>query len=309
MRPITLRVALVAIGWLAAAVGLAQSPAELDGGQERREAALAITRAGAAEYEIRVGEPESEPLELKREPVFRWSNPEVGDVQGNVFVWTRAAKAGEARRPLVVGSLFHWFASAAGEEAGANRSTMEHEFHSLAEEPLAAKFHGEAVWTTSEGGVRFAPVPGAPRPAASEAQRQVQLKQLAKEFTGMGVFRTAPGELELRLLPQPLYRYAAADEKVLTGGLFAFVRATDPEILLLLEARSTDGGDTAGEARWQFAAARMHSMAQLWLEHQDERVWEPKPITIQETFEEHRSAYTAFKFKEIPDFLRDAVDE
>jgi hypothetical protein len=44
---------------------------------------------------------------------------------------------------------------------------------------------------------------------------------------------------ELRLLPKPLYRYASRSQKVLDGALFAYVwtRGTDPEWLLLLEAR------------------------------------------------------------------------
>jgi hypothetical protein len=249
--------------------------------------------------------------------VFRWSNPEVGDVYGNVFVWTPkqpladgAARSRDestfrsqqsAGRPLVVGSLFHWFSS--GPVVGGKPSTMEHELISLAEEPIAAKFHGQEVWATREAGVKFADVPKASAPAASEAQRNAQLRQLAKEFTGMGVFRTSPGNLQLRLLPQPIYRYSAAEDGVLTGGLFAFVRATDPEILLLIEARGTEGG-----ARWQFAAVRSHSMAELWLEHDGQRVWQAEPLAVQETFEKHNRPYTAFKFREIPEFLKGTGD-
>src|SRR5262245_40885034 len=87
--------------------------------KENIEAALKLTQAAAAEYDMRVGGDEK-PLELLREPVLRWSNPDRGEVHGNVFVWTREG------RPLVVGSLFKWFSP---------HTHMAHEFHSLAEEP------------------------------------------------------------------------------------------------------------------------------------------------------------------------------
>lgn len=286
-----LLVALLPVGSLAAAVpavGLAQNPTEpTPANTENLAAALRLTLAAAAEYEFRASADEKgKPLELRREPVFRWSNPEAGDVHGNVFVWTRD------ERPLVIGSLFKWFSP---------HATMEHEFHSLAEEPLGGKFHGEPVWKVGEPGLRFVDVPKAPAPAADEAQRALQLKQLAKEFSGTGKFGKNAGDLELRLLPQPLHRYAAARRGVVVGGLFAFVRATDPEIVLLIEARGKD----AASARWQYAVARMHSTAELRLRHQNERVWEAEPLALKDVFERHAAAYTAFKFKEVPDFLKD----
>src|SRR5689334_5427108 len=76
--------------------------AEPPANRENIEAALRLTRAAAAEYEIGVGE-KGKPLDLRHEPVLHWSNPEQGEVHGNVFLWTREG------RPLVVGALFKWF--------------------------------------------------------------------------------------------------------------------------------------------------------------------------------------------------------
>jgi hypothetical protein len=285
MNRLRLLVAVIPLGALAVAPGgLAQQPATPPAARENVEAALKLTLAAAAEYEFRVGDGKGRPLELRREPVFRWSNPEAGDVHGNVFLWTRDG------RPLVIGSLYKWFAP---------RTTMEHEFHSLAEEPLGATFHGEPVWKTGEAGVRFADLPDAPAPAAGETQRLFQLKQLAKEFSGTGKFGKNAVPIELRLLPQPVHRYAAPKQGVLTAGLFAFVRATDPEIVLLIEARGQD----AASARWQYAVARMHSIAELRLRRQGRQVWEAEPLDLKELFERHVTPYTAFRFKEVPDFL------
>jgi hypothetical protein len=265
----------------------AQKPADPAADKENIEAALRLTLAAAAEYEFRAGADEK-PLELLREPVLKWSNPTQGDVRGNVFVWTREG------RPLVVGSLFKWFTP---------HTHMAHEFHSLAEGPLSAKFHGEAVWATKEAGLAFANVPGAPAPAATEAQRLLQMKQLAKEFSGFKMTPPAGTEVEVRLLPQPVYRYAAPKQGVVQGGLFAFVQGTDPEILLLVEARGKD----VASATWQYAAARMVSTEALRLRHKDKPVWGVEVLPWKEVFLEHEHAYTTFRFKDVPDFLKDAI--
>src|SRR5437868_1288474 len=99
-----LPVAILSVGALVLAVtaGRGQKPGEAPANRENIEAALKLTQAAAEEYEIRVGE-DDKPLELQREPVLQWSNPDRGEVHGNVFLWTRQG------RPLVAGSLFKWF--------------------------------------------------------------------------------------------------------------------------------------------------------------------------------------------------------
>jgi hypothetical protein len=283
-----LPVAVLAVGSLVLAkTGSAdEKAAEAPANRENIEAALKLTQAAAAEYEFRVAG-DDKPLELRREPVLRWSNPEKGEVHGNVFLWTRDG------RPLVVGALFKWFSP---------HTHMAHEFHSLAEGPLRATFHGAPVWKTGEAGLQFVDVPGAPAPAASEAQRLLQLKQLAKDFAGS---KKLPGgrETPVRLLPQPIHRYAAPKQGVISGALFAFVEGTDPDIFLLIEAR----GKSAARARWQFAAARMVSYAEVRLRHRDQEVWSAEILPWREIFVEHERVYTTFRFKEIPDFLKDTL--
>jgi hypothetical protein len=151
--------------------------------------------------------------------------------------------------------------------------------------------------------LKFAEIPSAPAPAASEAQRLLQLKQLAKDFTAIGTYRKDLNETELRLLPHPVHRYSVPKQGILSGGLFAFVRGTDPEIFLLIEAR---GKDVAG-ARWQFAAARMSNLAELELRHQNKEVWKTELLPWRDIFNRHELAYTAFAFNEIPDFLNEAA--
>jgi hypothetical protein len=108
---------------------------------------------------------------------------------------------------------------------------------------------------------------------------------------------------DLRLLPQPVYRYAAPKQGVHSGGLFAFVEGTDPDIFLLIEAREKD----AAGATWQYAAARMVSTAGVRLTHRDKEVWSDRVLTWNESFSTHKLSYTTFRFNEVPDFLRDAI--
>jgi hypothetical protein len=283
-----LSIASLAIGLIlfAEAGSPAQNPADTPATRENIEAALKLTQAAAAEYEMRLGE-KDKPLELQREPVLRWSNPDRGEVHGNVFVWTQDS------RPMVVGSLFKWFTP---------ETHMAHEFHSLAEEPLSASFHSAPVWKTDEAGLRFADIPKAPAPAVKEAARFLQLKQLAKEFAGS---KKDPSgrEAEVRLLPQPIHRYASPKQGVLNGGLFAFVQGTDPEIFLLIEAR----GEDPAKARWQFAATRMVAGEEVRLKFRDEQVWSAEILPWKDVFRDHTRVYTTFRFKEIPDFLKDTL--
>jgi hypothetical protein len=282
---------LLAVGVLSTAAGRPQKPADTPATPEHIATALKVAVAAAAEYEIRVGTDEQEkPLELVREPKLRWSNPAVSDVQGSIFLWVRDG------RPLAVGSIYQWFSP---------RARMEHEFHSLAEEPLAAKFHGNPVWKTTEPGLKFAEVPGAGAPAANEAQRVLQLKQLAAAFSATARYRGAPDDTELRLLPHPVHGYAAPKQGVLNGGLFTFVRGTDPEVWVVIEARGKD----AATARWQYAAARMTNMAELRLRHRDKQVWEVGLLPWRDVTGSHELAYTAYGFNVIPAFLKEAADK
>ena len=56
----------------------------------------------------------------------------------------------------------------------------------------------------------------------------------------------------LRLLPRPVYEYESDDPEILSGALLMLVAyTTDPDILLLIEARETAEGP-----RWFFQPAR-----------------------------------------------------
>jgi hypothetical protein len=279
-----------------AAVGWTQEPADSPATKENIEAAYKIVLASAAAYEFHVGKGEKDkPLELLRQPRLRYSNPVNNDVQGCVFVWTQEG------RPLVVGNIYKWYLPQAIRAQGG--LVMEHDFHSLAEVPLSATFHGKPVWTTEEAGLKFVDVPEAAAPAANEVQRRLQLGKLAREFSCVARYHGATSDTQLRLLPRPIHSYAAPKHGILEGGLFAIARGTDPEMFLLIEARGKD----AATARWQYAVAPMSNLAELRLLHQKKQVWEAGLPRGRDVFGSHKLPFTGFMFNEIPVFLNEAI--
>ncbi len=212
----------------------------------------------ASEYDFVLDTERREKLELRREPVMRWTSE--GDYNGEVYVWTNHGVA------AVVGCIF----SGPLREA---RQVM-HEFHSLTKEPLALGGNRGSGWHSQEPGITLEPIPDAPDPAQTRVLRLAQMRDLAKRFTSQ-VDRQG-GMSEMRLLPQPIYRYEVSEGgSVVDGAVFAFVwtSGTDPEVLVVIEARKTDRG-----VQWQYAAARFTNR-EARLKYQGREVWKADQAT------------------------------
>jgi hypothetical protein len=243
--------------------------------------------ADAASYAIYRDKARAQPLVLRREPVYRWTNPlRTNGQTGDVYVWLYRG------RPEVVASIFS-FPSGNGERS------VWHEFASLSLAVLEVNRAAPEQWVPQAPGVGLRPVEGALVPAASAPLRLVQLRNLAREFSGRS--RREDGqEWELRLLPQPLFRYENNDPDLIDGALFAFVTSagTDPEIILLIEARREVGAATGPQ--WVFAGVRFSDM-NLWLKHRNKEVW--SSIRSDENQFEHdaRHTYRLFEDRTIPE--------
>ncbi len=243
------------------------------------EAAFTMTREAAKKYEFEIRGVD-QPAVLREQPILRWSNPERGQVYGNVFLWT------DRGRPVVVGSLFKWFSPF---------KHMSHEFHSLSVGEIAAKHELREVWRSTQPGVVFAAVPDAPAVAATPAGRLTQMRQLARQFTARSVDREGL-KAELRQLTQPVYRYELDKDQtsaeLLDGALFVFVQGTDPDAWLLLETYKP--ADLAA-AQWQFAVARMNSI-EINVEHNGRQAWHCDILPFRDVATTHKLPYTSFKF-------------
>jgi hypothetical protein len=220
---------------------------------------LPVYTAEAAGYALAVDGAPNKPLELKKEPVFEWSNPSrQGLQQGVVFVWTRDG------RPAAIASIF-----SQPHEKPAGRQVI-HEFHALDPEKLVVgRPKGELNEWKPEAGLERKPVPDSPAPANTPAARLLQMKKLAAEFGGSSTDRDM-NRTELRLLPTPLYRYPVAKTGVIDGALFALVSSaggTDPEVLLLIEAKLENG-----QLSWEYACGRFSDRS-LHVTRGDKEVW------------------------------------
>ena len=201
------------------------------------------------------------PVELAETAILRYSSPGGLDTttDGAVWVWGRTG------RPVALSAIFF-------ERLPTGDEKWSCELTALADEPLALAAKPGWKWTPAKSELRWTPFPGAMVPAETANQRTRQMKELAREFTASETFSATHTD-QLRLLIQPLHRYSDPDKDVLDGALLAFVAGTNPEVLLLLEARR----NTSGAATWQFAFARMGA-ASCRARLQDKVVWECRAI-------------------------------
>jgi len=171
--------------------------------------------------------------------VHRWTNDD-RDPQGEALgvLWTHKGRA------MVAASIFPW------------NGRLGHELESLSRETFVCRREGEVVWAPQTG-IPYRAVPDAERPSDSPAARLRQMKGIADRFTitmlGWNVDNS--DREQLRRLPKELYRYKPEDPQLLDGAVFAFVKGTDPEAALILEA--VPGPE--GRMEWQYALARLTS--------------------------------------------------
>ncbi len=204
----------------------------------------------AADYKVTRGK-DDQPIELLEKAVFDWAS--INDYNGAVFAWA------ENGRPTMLASTFSF------PLARSQQRMVVHEFASFAESEATVVGPDGTQWTAKEA--KLEPLAGAPAPAARPNLRKLECRRLAKEFAA---HLNRRGERwDLRLLPKPLVEYDGVADGILGGALFAFVGySTDPEILLLLEARELKDGPA-----WCFLAVRFSDKS-LFLKFQDKPVWE-----------------------------------
>src|SRR5438105_5177959 len=208
-----------------------------DAGRQER---LQFLKEKGAEFSL-FREAAKEPLLLKEEPVLRYSIPERdnGTWDGATFLWLEDA------RPVAAISL--------GIRRPDDKVVFEHT--SFSGTPLVCRREGAAVWSPQTGGLLNRPLDNASPPAETAAARLTQMRALVRRFSATCYW--GADVTQLRLLPQPIYRFADEKEGVLDGALFAMVVSNDPELFVLLEATSKSAG---GKPGWQFSLARMSSL-------------------------------------------------
>jgi len=222
------------------AIARADGPADAEPAGQAR---LQYLRSRAAECELFKAADRGTPLGLAKEPVVRYSDPVAasGFNDGGTFLWL------DGQRPLAVAT---WSIRGPG--------NVYREFTSLSAEPLTCLRRRREIWSPKTGGFVNHLLPQAPAPLAGAAGRLGQMRELAGRFSAqVHMPRDEIAVTDLRLAGEPIHRFKDETTGVLDGALFSFAEATDPEALLLLEARR-DKPDA--EHQWRYTLARMTTM-------------------------------------------------
>lgn len=210
-----------------------------------------VKQAGEIELIPKAGQKK---LGLREKPLQTFSTD--GNTFGSVFLW----KA-ENGRPAAIGTIGALPIN--GTDFGFT------ELHWLLDEPLTSVVIGKAFpkqWSATGEELTPGPVPSSVEPAASAPARLTQMRGIARNFTANMTHNSKQNEL--RLLPQPLYRYDDPSTEN-DGAIFAYVWTvgTDPELLIHIQTRKQDG-----QLKWFYQPIRF-TWRKLELEYEGAEVW------------------------------------
>ncbi len=222
-----------------------------------RRYALFVERA----KQIQLATTSGEAMLLNDNPLMKYSR-DGSKRLGSVFLWTNSQG-----RPAAIGTIG---------SIPANGEHLFTELHWLLEQPLQKVELSQTapkIWSF-DGKQPDSEVPLAPAPAAKEQFRLTQMRNIVRQFKAKMTEGVQPHEL--RLLPQPLYRYQASTQEQ-DGAIFAFVwtDGTDPELLLHIYISGSKERPV-----WNWQPIRFTWRA-LELQHQEKQVWTSAEFTSQ----------------------------
>jgi len=204
----------------------------------------------AKQYRATLGGDAGNP-QLRDQAIFDWSS--INEYHGAVFAWM------ERDRPSMIATIFSFPMS------DGKQRLVVHEFASFAEADLAVAGPGGIVWKPPRL-TALTRVPDASTPPTSASLLRLHCRRLAADFSAS--LNRRGERWDLRLLPTPLIEYQQPLSEIMGGGLFGFVGySTDPEILLLLEARQSVDGPS-----WYFHPVRFSDKS-LYLHYRNNPIW------------------------------------
>jgi hypothetical protein len=196
----------------------------------------------------RLADPDKpERLAVSKEPLLRFLDNERTVFDGTLWAY------GTPGRPAAFISIYSYI-GAAGELA------WNSDIVSVSPRPLRAesvdKVPGQN-WTPSASATTQ-PFPGARAPEADGEARLAQAIELAHRLKAREAWPPGAPPIDLALTPKPLLRYS--DQEVADGFVFAYMHETNPEIIVLLEARKKDD-----KLVWHYEFGRQGAAA-LWID-------------------------------------------
>lgn len=195
-------------------------------------------------------------LKMAEDSLLNWSNPSRTTEQGVLMVWS------DDGMPMAMATLFTYAWQGV---------KLKHELISLSENPLQATYLSQTAWTPKRGGIKWEKfVPSKSNKSLAKvsslkSRRLAQMRSIAREFD-VEMVNNYEGnrKSKLRLMSEPVHRFASKKHGTVDGAVFAYCISTDPETLLLV--RATEDGE------WQCAFAPSNE-CQMSVSRSSKRVW------------------------------------
>jgi hypothetical protein len=227
-------------------------------GEPDRAERLADMRQRVESVEVQVAGSDRLPLaKLVPEPLFRYSDEPRRIVDATLWCWQLEG------RPVALVKIEKY-------ASGPQNQPWLYCLASLSTELIQADWPDGQRFAARQPGLTMRPLPEAPPPAESPTARLSQMKQLSRRFTAIIVQDAKRDRRDvMRLLPQPIYRYASPQQAVVDGAIFGLTATgTNPDLLLAIEWHERP----AGAAGWQYGLAGMTSGG-LSVRLDDAEVW------------------------------------
>jgi hypothetical protein len=192
-----------------------------------------------------------EPIAPLERPLFKYADSTRIIAEGAIWAW------GNAGRPIAMAKCWK----------NAN-GTQTCAFSLTSDKQVIAYGPQSKTWRPETTQIEPVELVGAPPPDPKDAVRLRQFKEQARRFTAHEFWNPENDRYELRLLPQPVYRYRDEKLKIDDGAIFLLAYDNNPQIILLLEMRNS----VEGKARWQYSLARVSS-ADLRVSLDGKEVW------------------------------------
>jgi hypothetical protein len=193
------------------------------------------------------------PAELVADPLLCFIDAVDRNQDGSLWIWGRTGRPSaimQLWRDLPDGTL--WF----------------HSLTSLSSGLVAAEREDGWRWSPRKPGIELKPFSQPSTPAAKDAARLRQMKELARRFVAHEILGSGQ-RFELRLLVQPVHRYKHPQSGLIDGAIFILARGTDPEAALLVELVAKGSSPPA----WRYGLASISS-AELHVSLDDREVWQ-----------------------------------
>jgi hypothetical protein len=232
---------------------LAQEPTDPPDETERK-VRLRIAEQHVGKIDVKLAENGDEVKRIER-PLLTYGDLARDNADGTLWAW------GLEGRPIAVLETYH---NTKSSSLRANAITLTGTQLIQATTPTPSM----AVWQPRETQIEPLLFPDADAPDERQTLRTRQLKDLARRLSAHEFWDPDNSRFELRLLVQPVHRYADPKNKLHDGAVFVLAHGTNPEVLVLIEAL----GDSLAKSRWHYSLARLGS-AELHVAIDRKEVW------------------------------------